>query len=121
MSLKPKVFILHCGLDIKKVARMCEKLDLDVDLVTFRREDVFSYYVRLDRPRPDLILIRSHFRSLIASLNQQKRIPTIVISTHARPGDCCYSFVRARQGYDASDSLPTYKELAVAMREALSS
>jgi hypothetical protein len=120
MCSKQKVFILHCGLDIKKVERVCEKLDLDVDLVPFRREDVFSYYVRLDRPRPNLIIIRSHFRSLIASLNQEKRIPTIVISTHEKPGDCSYLFIRARQGYHTRDSLPTYKELAVAMKEALS-
>ena len=119
MPFKQKIFILHCGLDIKKVERVCETQNLDVDLVPFRREEVFSYYVRLDRPRPDLIIIRSHFRSLVAYLNQKKRIPTIVISTHQKPSDCSYPFIRARDGYDASDSLAIYKELAVAMKEAL--
>ena len=118
---KPNVFILHCGLDIKKVKRSCKKLDLAVTLFSFPREEVFSYYLRLDRPRPDLIVIRSHFRSLVDILNKQKHIPTIVVSTQQKPNSCSYPFIRADQGYEGSDSFEAYAELAQAMQKALSS
>ena len=121
LSAKPNVFILHCGLDIKKVKRFCAKLDLAVNLIPFSKEEVFSYYVRLDRPRPDLIVIRSHFRSLVKTLNHQKQIPTIVVSTHQKPGRCLYPFIQADQGYEGSDSFPAYVKLARAMHEELSS
>jgi len=117
---KLNVFILHCGLDIKKVERSCEKADLPVNLVIFRREEVFSYYVRLGRPRPDLIIIRSHFRSLLTSLKQVKQIPTIVVSTHGKPQGCLHPFIRARQGYDGPDTFKLYAKLALCMSEELS-
>lgn len=117
---KQQVFILHCGLDIKKVEKWCEKLDLAVNLIPFRREEVFAYYMRLDRPRPDLIIIRSHFRSLVTSLNQKKHIPTIVISTHQKPADCLYPFIRAKQGYKGLDTFKLYEKLALAMGKELS-
>jgi hypothetical protein len=117
---KPNVFILHCGLDIQKVERSCEKADLPVNLIPFRREEVFSYYVRLGRPRPDLIIIRSHFRSLLISLNQVKEIPTIVVSTHEKPTDCLYPFIQAQQGYDGPDTFKLYKKLALSMNDELS-
>lgn len=121
LSEKPNVFILHCGLDIKKVKRFCAKLDLAINLVAFSKEEVFSYHMRLDRPRPDLILIRSHFRSLMNSLNQQKQIPTIVVSTHQKPNRCLYPFIQADQGYEGSDSFKAYEDLAQAMHQELSS
>jgi len=117
---KPNVFILHCGLDIKKVERSCKKADLPVNLIPFRREEVFSYYVRLGRPKPDLIIIRSHFRSLLTSLNQVKEIPTIVVSTHEKPIDCLFPFIRAQQGYDGPATFKLYKKLALSMNDELS-
>jgi hypothetical protein len=81
-------------------------------MVQFRREEVFAYYLRLDRPRPDLIIIRSHFRKLVNSLNQQKRIPTIVVSTHGKPTACLDPFIQADQGYEGNR---IYKQLAQAM------
>ena len=117
---KQNVFILHCGLDIKKMERSCEKADLPVNLIPFRREDVFSYYVRLGRPRPHLIIIRSHFRSLLASLNQVKEIPTIVVSTHEKPTDCLYPFIQAQQGYVGPETFKLYKKLALSMNDELS-
>ncbi len=117
---KLNVFVLHCGLDIKKVERSCEKADLPVNLIIFRREEVFSYYVRLGRPRPDLIIIRSHFRSLLTSLNQEKQIPTIVVSTHGKPPGCLHPFIRARQGYDGPDTFKLYAKLALRMGKELS-
>ena len=100
--------------------RSCEKADLPVNLIPFRREDVFSYYVRLGRPRPHLIIIRSHFRSLLASLNQVKEIPTIVVSTHEKPTDCLYPFIQAQQGYVGPETFKLYKKLALSMNEELS-
>jgi hypothetical protein len=117
---KLNVFILHCGLDIKKVERSCEKADLPVNLIIFRREEVFSYFVRLGRPHPDLIIIRSHFRSLLTSLKQVKQIPTIVVSTHGKPQGCLYPFIRARHGYDGPDTFKLYAKLALCMSEELS-
>jgi hypothetical protein len=117
---KTNVFILHCGLDIKKVERSCEKADLPVNLILFRREEVFSYYIRLGRPRPDLIIIRSHFRSLLNSLEQVKEIPAIVVSTHGKPRDCPHSFIRARQGYKGPDTFKLYENLALFMSRELS-
>ncbi len=117
---KPNIFILHCGLDIKKVERSCEKADLPVNLILFRREEVFSYYVRLGRPRVDLIIIRSHFRSLLTSLRQVKQIPTIVVSTHGKPTGCLHPFIRARQGYDGPDTFKLYEKLALSMSKELS-
>ena len=117
---KPNVFILHCGLDIKKVQRLCKKMNIAVNLIPFAREEVFSYFVRLDRPRPDLIVIRSHFRSLIKSLNRQKHIPTIVVSTHQEPSNCLYPFIQADQGYQGPDSFVMYEKLALAMHKELS-
>jgi len=119
LSAKPNVFILHCGLDLKKVKRFCEKLDLAINLVPFSKEEVFSYHVRLDRPRPDLIVIRSHFRSLVNTLNHQKHIPTIVVSTHQKPTRCHYPFIQADQGYEGSDSFKAYAELAQAMHKGI--
>lgn len=117
---KLNVFILHCGLDIKKVEKTCERLDLAVNLIPFRREEVFSYYVQLDRPRPDLIIIRSHFRSLLTSLNHKKQIPTIVVSSHEKPADCLYPFIRAKQGYHGPDTFKLYQKLALAMSQEIS-
>lgn len=121
LSSSPTVFILHCGLDLKKVKRFCEKLDLAVNLIPFTKEEVFSYHLRLDRPRPDLIVIRSHFRSLVHTLNQQKHIPTIVISTHQEPSRCLYPFIQADKGYEGSDSFKAYADLAQTMHKELSS
>lgn len=121
MSAKANVFILHCGLDLKKLQKCCEKLNLAVKLIPFRREEIFSYYVRLDRPRPDLIVTRSHFRSLVNSLNRQKSIPIIVVSTHQKPGDCLTPFIRAQEGYEGPHASNAYKTLALAMRQELSS
>jgi hypothetical protein len=121
MSEKANVFVLHCGLNLKKLQKCCEKLNLAVKLIPFRREEIFSYYVRLDRPRPDLIVIRSHFRSLVNSLNHQKCIPTIVVSTHQKPSDCLSSFIRAHEGYEGPHASNAYKMLALAMRQELSS
>ena len=118
---KANVFVLHCGLDLKILQRCCTKLDLGVNLIPFRREEVFSYYVRLDRPRPDLIVIRSHFHSLVNSLNHQKCIPTIVVSTHQKPTDCLAPFIQADEGYEGSQASNTYEMLALAMRQELSS
>ena len=117
---KPNVFVLHCGLDMKKVKRLCEKMDLALNLISFRREEVFSYFVRLNRPRPDLIVIRSHFRSLINSLNRRKQIPTIVVSTHQEPSNCLYPFIQADQGYKGHDSFNVYEKLALAIHKELS-
>lgn len=100
--------------------RSCEKADLPVNLIPFRREEVFSYYVRLGRPRPDLIIIRSHFRALLTSLNQVKEIPTIVVSTHDKPTDCLYPYVRAQKGYDGPDTFKLYNKLALSMNDELS-
>ena len=121
MSEKANVFVLHCGLDLKKLQKCCEKLNLAVKLIPFRREEIFSYYVRLDMPRPDLIVIRSHFRSLVNSLNNQKCIPTIVVSTHQKPNDCLSPFIRAHEGYEGPHASNAYKTLALAMRQELSS
>lgn len=120
ISEKTNVFVLHCGLDLKKLQRCCKKLDLAVNLIPFRREEVFSYYVRLDRPRPDLIVIRSHFNSLVDSLNQQKCIPTIVVSTHQKPTDCLAPFIRADEGYEGPHASNAYEMLALTMRQELS-
>jgi hypothetical protein len=120
LSEKANVFILHCGLDIKKVERSCEKADLPVNLLLFRREEVFSYYIRLGKPSPDLIIIRSHYRSLLNSLAQVKGIPIIVVSTHGEPTDCHHSFIRARQGYQGADSFKVYENLALSMSKELS-
>jgi hypothetical protein len=117
---KPNIFILHCGLDIKKVERSCEKADLPVNLIRFRREEIFSYYVRLGRPRPDLIIIRSHFRSLVNSLHQVREIPTIVVSTHEKPTDCVHPFIRARQGYGGPETFALYEQLILSMSNQLS-
>jgi hypothetical protein len=117
---KPNVFILHCGLDIKKVERSCEKADLPVNLVIFRREEVFSYYIRLGRPRPDLIIIRSHFRSLLNSLHQVKQTPTIVVSTQGKPEDCIHPFIQAWQGYEGPATFKLYENLALSMSKELS-
>jgi hypothetical protein len=119
MGQEANVFILHCGLDLKKLQRCCEKLDLAVNLIPFRREEVFSYYVRLDKPRPDLIVIRSHFHSLVNSLNQQKSIPTIVVSTHQKPTDCLAPFIRAHEGYEGPHASNAYKTLALTIRREL--
>lgn len=119
MAVKPTVFILHCGLDIKRLERACARVGLDVSFRRFFREEVFAYWMRLDRPRPDLIIIRSHFRSLVASLNQQKQIPTIVLSSHQKPADCSYSFVQAGCGYEGTAAYDAYQELAVNMRAVL--
>jgi hypothetical protein len=105
---------------MKKVGRSCEKADLPVNLILFRREEVFSYYVRLGKPVPDLIIIRSHFRSLLTSLRQVKQIPTIVVSTHGKPTDCLHPFIRARQGYDGPDTFKLYEKLALSMGKELS-
>ena len=121
MSETVNIFVLHCGLDLKKLQKCCEKLDLAVNLIPFRREEIFSYYVRLDRPRPDLIVIRSHFRSLVASLNHEKCIPTIVVSTHQKPSDCLAPFIRAHEGYEGPHASNAYKSLARTMRQELSS
>ena len=120
MSEKANVFVLHCGLNLKKLQKCCEKLNLAVKLIPFRREEIFSYYVRLDRPRPDLIVIRSHFRSLVNSLNHQKCTPTIVVSTHQKPSDCLSPFIRAHEGYEGPHASNAYKMLALAMRQELS-
>ena len=117
---KPNVFILHCGLDIKKVEKSCEKADLPVNLILFRREETFSYYVRLGRPRPDLIIIRSHFRSLVNSLHQVKDIPTIVVSTHEKPIDCVHPFIQAHQGYGGPETFTLYEQLTLSMSKELS-
>ncbi|MEJ2232802.1 MAG: hypothetical protein P8X67_02650 [Syntrophobacterales bacterium] len=121
MSEKANVFVLHCGLDLKKLQRCCKKLDLAVNLIPFRREEVFSYYVRLDRPRPDLIVIRSHFNFLVNSLNEQKCIPIIVVSTHQKPTDCLAPFIQADEGYEGLHASNTYVTLALTMRQQLSS
>jgi hypothetical protein len=121
MGQEANVFVLHCGLDLKKLQRCCEKLDLAVNLIPYRREEVFSYYVRLGKPRPDLIVIRSHFHSLVNSLNQQKCIPTIVVSTHHKPIDCLAPFIRAHEGYEGPHASNAYKTLALTMRQELSS
>ena len=118
---KPNVFILHCGLDMNKVERLCQKMDLALNFIAFRREEVFSYFVRLNWPRPDLIVIRSHFRSLVNTLNRRKDIPTIVVSTHEKPSNCLYPFIRADQGYQGRDSFDVYEKLAHAIHEKLSS
>jgi len=120
ISEKTNVFVLHCGLDLKKLHRFCKKLDLAVNLIPFRREEVFSYYVRLDRLRPALIVIRSHFNSLVDSLNQQKCIPTIVFSTHQKPTDCLAPFIRADEGYEGPHASNAYEMLALTMRQELS-
>ena len=120
MGQEANVFILHCGLDLKKLQRCCEKLDLAVNLIPYRREEVFSYYVRLGKPRPDLIVIRSHFHSLVNSLNHQKCIPTIVVSTHQKPTDCLAPFIRAHEGYEGPHASNAYKMLALTMRRELS-
>jgi hypothetical protein len=117
---KPNVFVLHCGLDINKVERSCEKADLPVNLILFRREEIFSYYVRLGRPRPDLIIIRSHFRSLVDSLHQVKDIPTIVISTHEKPTNCVHPFIQACQGYGGPETFTLYEQLTLSMSKELS-
>jgi hypothetical protein len=83
---------LHCGLDLKKLQRCCKKLDLAVNLIPFRREEVFSYYVRLDRPRPDLIVTT----------------------------DCLAPFIRADEGYEGPHASNAYEMLALTMRQELS-
>jgi hypothetical protein len=117
---KPNVFILHCGLDIKRVEKSCEKLDLSVNITAFRREEVFAYYVRLARPHPDLIVIRSHFRTLVDSMKLQRDTPTIVVSTHQEPANCHYPYIQAQQGYKGSDASKLYEQMAQAIFQALS-
>ena len=109
------VFILHCGLDVRRVKRYCERLGLTLSITVFRKEEVFSYYIRLDRERPDLIIIRSHFRALVNDLNSHKHIPTIVVSTHGKPIDCRYPFLQTVDGYDGPASSEVYEQLALAM------
>ena len=118
---KPSVFVLHCGLDIKKVQRLCEKLELEVNITPFRREEVFAYYMRIAKSSPDVIVIRSHFRSLINSIDPEKNIPTIVVSTHQEPAECQYHYIQAEQGYDGPDSSGLYEQLCLTMRQALGS
>ena len=120
LSEPPLVFILHCGLDVKRVERSCQRLGLNLTISVFRREEVFAYYVRLDRPRPDLILIRSHFRSLVTELNTRKDIATLIVSTYQEPEDCPYQFIQALQGYEGSEAFPLYQRLAEAMNKELS-
>ena len=114
------VFVLHCGLDIKRVEKSCDKLDLLVNITPFRREEVFAYYVRLGRPSPDLIVIRSHFRLLIASMNLLSNTPTLVVSTYQEPGDCPYPYIQAHHGYKGPDAIGLYKQMALAIFQALS-
>ena len=118
---KPNVFVLHCGLDVRRVERSCEKLDLAVNIVPFRREEVFAYYIRLARPSPDMVVIRSHFRSLISSINLQKNIPTLVVSTHLKPSDCQYAYIQAAEGYAGPDASKLYEQLTMAMHQELCS
>jgi hypothetical protein len=66
-------------------------------------------------------VIRSHFRSLVNSLNHQKCIPTIVVSTHQKPSDCLAPFIRAQEGYEGPQASNAYKTLALAMSQELSS
>ncbi len=119
MQEKRNVFVLHCGLDIKRVERSCEKLDLAVNIMSFRREQVFAYYVRLGRPCPDLFVIRSHFRSLINSMNLQRNIPTLVVSTHQEPTNCHYPYIQAHQGYEGPDAASLYAHLSMAIGQEL--
>ncbi len=116
---KQNVFILHCGLNIKSVERSCEKLDLAVNIITFRREEVFTYYVRLARPSPDLFVIRSHFRPLIDSMNLQRDIPTLVVSTHQKPANCRYPYIQVHQGYEGPYSSKLYEQMALAILQEL--
>ncbi|UCG14529.1 MAG: hypothetical protein JSU72_08820 [Deltaproteobacteria bacterium] len=116
---RPNIYILHCGLDIKRLEKSCEKQGIMVSSRAFRKEEVFAYYVRLDRPRPDLIISRNHFLSLVQNLNRTKGIPTVIVSTHKQPVDCFYPFVRATHGYDGPDALQVYEQLAVAVRGEL--
>ncbi len=114
------VFVLHCGLDIKRVEKSCDKLDLLVNITPFRREEVFAYYVRLGRPSPDLIVIRSHFRLLIASMNLLSNTPTLVVSTYQEPFDCPYPYIQAHHGYNGPDAIELYEQMALAIFKALS-
>ncbi|MFP3870060.1 MAG: hypothetical protein ACLFVT_04155 [Syntrophobacteria bacterium] len=116
---KPNVFVLHCGLDIKRLDTLCKKLGLILNLTRFRREELFAYYMRLDRPRPDLIIIRSHFRLLVNGLNREKQIPTIVVSSHRKPADCSCAFIQADHGYDGPGAFTAYEQLATAMLQEL--
>jgi hypothetical protein len=111
----PLVFLLHCGLDVNRVRKSCQRLGQTLSISCFRREEIFAYHMRLDRPRPDLIIIRSHFRSLVRSLNREKRIPAIVVSSHQQPADCCYPFIMADSGYQGLDALPVYRQIATAI------
>ena len=113
------VFILHCGLDIKMVEKSCDKLNLPVNITPFRREEVFAYYVRLGRPSPDLIVIRSHFRSLIASMHLLNNTPTLVVSTYQEPFDCPYPYIQAHHGYNGPDAIELYKQMALAISREL--
>ena len=119
MQERRNVFVLHCGLDVKRVERSCEKLDLAVNIIPFRREQVFAYYVRLGRPSPDLFVIRSHFRSLINSMNLQRNIPTLVVSTHQEPANCHYPYIQAHQGYEGPDAVRLYAQLSMAIGQEL--
>ena len=117
---KPNVFVLHCGLDIKSVNKACERLDLEVNIIPFRREEVFAYYVRLDKPGPDMIVIRSHFRPLIDSMKFLKNIPTLVVSTHQEPVNCHYPYIQAHQGYEGPNTSKLYEQMALAILQELS-
>ena len=117
---KPNVFVLHCGLDINSVNKACEKLDLEVNIIPFRREEVFAYYVRLNKPGPDMIVIRSHFRPLIQSMNLQRSVPTLVVSTHHEPANCHYPYIQANQGYEGPSSSKLYEQMALAILQELS-
>ena len=117
---KPNVFVLHCGLDIKSVNKACERLNLVLNIIPFRREEVFAYYVRLDQPGPDMIVIRSHFRPLIDSMKLLKHIPTLVISTHQEPANCRYLYIQAHQGYEGPNASKLYEQIALAILQELS-
>ena len=118
-ATRKNVFVLHCGLDTKRVKKSCERLDLAVNIIPFRREEVFAYYVRLGKPSPDLFVIRSHFRSLIASMDLHRNIPTLVVSTNREPTGCHYPYIHARQGYEGPDASRLYKQMALAISREL--
>ncbi len=116
---RKNVFVLHCGLDTKRVEKCCQRLNLEVKIIPFRREEVFAYYVRLGRPSPDLFVIRSHFRSLISSLELHKDIPTLVVSTHQKPSGCQYPYIQAHRGYEGSDASKLYNQMALEISREL--
>ena len=113
------IFLLHCGLDKKRLERACERLDFGVTIHRFPREELFAYRMRLARPRPDLIIIRGHFRSLVAGLNGEKQIPTVVISGHHKRQDCGFHFIQAMHGYAGAEALEVYEHAAMIMRQLL--